>query len=590
MNNKKPPNLNTLIFISMMLILLAYMPFLAMGERSYLTIGDGLDGVHTYQKLEAQNIKTYGLFNNSFPQPVGGVPRFPYKLPGIGTVLFLLFNPFVADILNRFIISLVAFLGMLILLKHWLPENKREQEHKYLIAGVSLCFSLCGYWSYAGISVAGLPLIYYAFATSDRNFKLSVLIALFYAFYSSLALVGIFLLIVLAAIEIINIITRRGSIKRTAFIFILGLFYLVASIGLVMSILHPLFVSHRIEFDMVGKYPTVLESLRLAIRMFFTTLAHNKGYSTWIIILSLAAIIYVKLKKEKLSSSFKKVYLLYALLVVISFLFSTKWIVGFQKQIPLLGMLQLQRFYWLLIPLQYLIFFETLLIIQKTKFGKIFYVILLLQFGILVYNSHLDLIKVTMKRIIGRQVLNVNYQEFYSKSLFESINEYIGKPQSTYRIVSLGLPPAVALYNGFYTLDGYWSSGYPIEHKNEFGKAMEGELIKNKKLSNTYYNWGSPCYLFSDDIDKKIGYGEHAVPIIRKDSGIVIDNLSIDTNILQSMNCRYVFSSLPIQNHDEIGLKPENTFENDVSPYKIYLYSIIKNSNSEGMDELSANN
>ena len=42
-------------------------------------------------------------------------------------------------------------------------------------------------------------------------------------------------------------------------------------------------------------------------------------------------------------------------------------------------------------------------------------------------------------------------KEFYAEELFTEIKEHIGRPVEEYRVASVGLHPAIAQYNGFYT-------------------------------------------------------------------------------------------------------------------------------------------
>lgn len=44
-------------------------------------------------------------------------------------------------------------------------------------------------------------------------------------------------------------------------------------------------------------------------------------------------------------------------------------------------------------------------------------------------------------------------------------------------MISVGIYPAAAAYNGFHCLDGY-SNNYPLEYKHAFRQIMEGELDK----------------------------------------------------------------------------------------------------------------
>ena len=114
-----------------------------------------------------------------------------------------------------------------------------------------------------------------------------------------------------------------------------------------------------------------------------------------------------------------------------------------------------------------------------------------------------------------------------------------------------------------------------FEHKRKMRELMAAELDKNVFLEANYDGWGNKVTIYSDDIDKKIAYpGPWDIPIIKKDSNASIDDLSIQTDILRQMNCQYLFSALPIMNHDAIDLQYEKSFENVDSPYRVYLYSV----------------
>ncbi|MDQ0218917.1 hypothetical protein J2S21_002011 [Peribacillus cavernae] len=60
------------------------------------------------------------------------------------------------------------------------------------------------------------------------------------------------------------------------------------------------------------------------------------------------------------------------------------------------------------------------------------------------------LLAVFNEKIINQNNPSVN--EFYAEKLFQNIKEHIAQPQEDYRVVSIGIHPAIAQYNGFYTI------------------------------------------------------------------------------------------------------------------------------------------
>lgn len=567
------------IMIIVALVLLSpYVSFMIKGGDSFLSIFDGLDSNHVNLKVSADN---YHNLNDvsSFPQPVGGVPLHKDLIPSLQSLLFRTFSPLAADVINRIIISLVAFISMLLLLSQLNPKINSDKLEWLWAVGLSLAYALCRYWPYAGISVAGLPLVFYAYLRADRKTLISILLAMFYAWYSSLALVGMFLIAVLCILELIQLASHKGSMKRILLIISLAISYIFFNYAMVISVIDPLFVSHRAEFNLVATYPSVKEAAIFAWQTFMFNAGHNGGFPTLIIISYLLSGIALFIKTRKIPKLSLYFFAAYILLIIISFVFNNQLTVAYQQKIPVLSMLQLQRFYWLVLPIQYILFYYALKAIRGLGWKRLAIFILFLQVGLLFYKINYNT-KQMIKPLIGKSTPIPNYNEFYSQNLMREIRDYIDKPQNSYRVGSVGLYPAIALYNGFYTVDGYYSEGYPLEHKHKMAQVLEKELAKNETLWSTFHDWGSVCYLFSDDIDRKIGYnGGYAPPIIRKTDNVVIDDLQLNTSLLQEMNCQYIMSALQIKNAQNIGLSLERTFEREDSPYRIYLYKITATDN-----------
>src|SRR5699024_9806710 len=91
---------------------------------------------------------------------------------------------------------------------------------------------------------------------------------------------------------------------------------------------------------------------------------------------------------------------------------------------------------------------------------------------------------------------------------------YIGKETDTYKVGSAGLYPSIALYNGFYCIDGY-SNNYSLEYKHEFRKIIENELNKNESLKAYFDDWGNRCYLFSSEIPFQYYFTKDSQVVIR---------------------------------------------------------------------------
>jgi hypothetical protein len=156
--------------------------------------------------------------------------------------------------------------------------------------------------------------------------------------------------------------------------------------------------------------------------------------------------------------------------------------------------------------------------------------------------------------------------EFYSEELFEDIKTHIGLPQNDYRVVSIGIHPAIAQYNGFYTLDTY-NNFYPLTYKYEFRKIIEKELSKNKTIRTYFDEWGGRCYIFTAELGKRY--------MFKKNTKKTLKNLELNTEAFKKMGGSYIFSAVPIENALDNQLFLERTFESDLSAWKIYLYKAL---------------
>ena len=168
------------------------------------------------------------------------------------------------------------------------------------------------------------------------------------------------------------------------------------------------------------------------------------------------------------------------------------------------------------------------------------------------------------RRLTGQQDESMSYGRFFSEDLFQGIASYIDRPQSEYRVVSLGIHPAVSQYNGFYTLDGY-RPDYPLTHKHAFRRIIEKELAKSPKWQEYFDTWGSRCYVFSSELH---GY------MYTKDKLASVENLELNPTALREMGCEFVLSAVAIANAEDSDLELVGVFESDRSPWRIFLYQV----------------
>jgi hypothetical protein len=167
--------------------------------------------------------------------------------------------------------------------------------------------------------------------------------------------------------------------------------------------------------------------------------------------------------------------------------------------------------------------------------------------------------------IVYRVAEKPSVKQFYATTQFKEIEQYIGKPKNSYRVASIGIHPAIAQYNGFYTLDTY-NNFYPLSYKHEFRKIIAKELKKSPILEKYFDDWGGRCYIFVAELGKKYDF--------KKNSKVKIHHLQMNTSVFKQMGGQYILSAVPIINAEENGLELKKTFDQKDSAWRIYLYQV----------------
>jgi hypothetical protein len=156
----------------------------------------------------------------------------------------------------------------------------------------------------------------------------------------------------------------------------------------------------------------------------------------------------------------------------------------------------------------------------------------------------------------------LSYKSYYASGLFEKIKKYINRPQESYRVGCLDIEPAILLYNGFYTIDGYIPN-YPLEYKKKFYKVIGKALEESDYYKDIYVNWGSKCYLFDGD-----------QPWLLYNPKAPITRLHLDFDAFYDLGGRYLVSSHRIESNVTKKLEFLQDFTDDFTFWHIYLYRV----------------
>ncbi|MEO1438099.1 MAG: DUF6044 family protein, partial [Bacteroidota bacterium] len=136
------------------LLLLQFLPYLLLWDEAYIRIHDTLEGEWIWYHILFQSGELFNFSKEGvIEQVMNGLTRQAYHTGLSFHVLWIkLFGLYGGYIANYIVTHLVAFAGMILLLKtHFLP--KEEQQN--IVWGVALCFSWVPFYSAFGLTLAG---------------------------------------------------------------------------------------------------------------------------------------------------------------------------------------------------------------------------------------------------------------------------------------------------------------------------------------------------------------------------------------------------------------------------------------------------
>ncbi|MDU1845763.1 MAG: DUF6044 family protein [Niallia nealsonii] len=553
----------TFFYIAIVIVLLWVLPYFVLNEDAHMRVHDNLDSNLGWYEVMKDNGIAFSPLHTPVEQIMNGeFSRDTYYSEYYAMVfLFQLFPPVIAYGLSQAITHFVAFLGMYLLLKKYVM--KEEHKNAYLITiGVALAFSLTPYWPSGMLSILGMPLALWSMMNiknGERNWKDAAVLTII-PFFSTFVIGFFYFLAAMGMFWLYDSIkNRKGNWAFLIAIIYMIFIYLAIDYRLVFSMIAPLsdeltnrdvFYQSKLNF---------VQTLKLVVKNYVISHNQDRTIHQFIILpLTLHGLIIVLLKKTWKEN---KLYVgLHLLNIVLSTWYAFWFFEGWQplkEKFGILTSFNFARFHYLRPMIIYTLFALTLKMIWKNgHFGrKLVSVLIIGQLLILVPTNE--------------QIMYKNqpsYKEYFAEEQFADIKEFIGKPLDQYRVVSIGIHPNVAQYNGMYTLDSY-SNIYPLTYKLQFRKIIEPELNKNKALRNYYDDWGGRCYIFVDELGKYYQYS--------KQSDKEINHLQLNVEALKEMGGQYILSALPINNAEETNLEFMKDFESKESNWHIYLYKAM---------------
>lgn len=577
----------SLVYLGGLLLIIFYLiPYFMLGKQASFRITDFLDDEVIQYMLSGKYFFT--SFNTKVAEWFNGADKFAIQPP-----CFLLIWPFyfwsfykavmVSVILGEFF----AYTGMFLLV-----QKIFKGEYPAVTMTISFLFSILPFYPSYGLSSIGIPLVVWAFweVSEKKHIILAYMTICFWGLYSSLVWSGYFIIGFALVFAFFLFVKKRKRCGLRVFFgsLVLTVTYVFTFKDTIYGIFFSGVESHR---NTPGRVYVPARFKDTFVSLFKYGQYHAPSYHTYIMAGSLLVIIlvlfllYVSPRSRIVKNKWFLAATLWAgavIIAVFSAFYQSEAGYWLRGHLGVLQSVQLDRVYWLYPTIWYTeaavcmaIFYDLCKVyVRKPIACKALYCIEIV--GVLVFMVPYLIGKNTeyksnLFRIMGKDNGLVSYKEYYDEKLFAEIKDYIHLEPAQYRVVCLGLAPAVASANGLYTLDAY-STNYSLDYKMKFRKVIAAELDKNADLEWYFDSWGNRCYLFSAELGKNWD--------VNKEEPAYVSNWEINTQALKELTSEtnmktYILSAAEIRNATDIGLNCIKEFDQPDSYRHIYLYSIL---------------
>lgn len=514
MNSQHKSLEKSIFFSGLVIVALSAIPYLLLGTDSIVPYHDQLDG-----EVIAYLYQAKYLFNGSsiIPEFLNGAAKTALVPPApLAVFLFCFLPAFPAYMVLQLSGQLLAYTGMYLL-------SGEAVKLPWVKAAAALLYAFLPFLPVYGWSQYGIPLLLWcAYQLYHKRYRLFgyIYIAVF-AGMSSLVLCG-YVFLGIWALCLALLLFQKKLKDKLPFLCgfgILFMIYMAENLTLILQVLGigASFVSHKTEYHL-----TASPFGQGALNYFLYNGQHSAG-------------IFVR------------------------------------EHMQALGSFQLDRVLWMAPVLWYLLLALSLETIweYRNRLAWLKYPMLAVflgTMGFLCLKS--SLVKPCLQKVLQPGYDTISWSDYLALGVMEQVESFIleeeGLKKTEYKVASLGIDPAAALYHGFYCVDGY-SNNYDLEYKHRFRKVLAPELERNDYLREYYDGWGNRCYLFFAEIP---GYFN-----IQKGS-FWFQDLQIDTRALAELGCRYILSAAYIMNSEEenLVLLREEPFETADSYYRVYIY------------------
>jgi predicted membrane protein len=549
----------------LLVFLLYHAPTIFLGPAAFFNAFDSLDSFVVWYRLATQNAYAWAPPYETIEPFMGGVPKFTLvSTYNVYYWLNLLLPTFTAFQAYNIFISAVALLGMWLLCRRHLGINEPAS------AFLALSFAFTPFLPTWGLSIAGQPLLLFVILNirQGRPAIWNWLVLGAFPFTSNFQSAGVFILSAFGILIGYDVIQKR-PVKRLILAFaILLAVYLITKIDLIQNLIGGEgFVSHRME---MRRFPVSLGvCFKIFARYFLLGNVDVALSLHTFVLLPFVCLVYAAhvIRKKELPLALTGTVAIIVLICFYIAILNWEPVVGLRNSSDLLRMFSLERFHIFLQLLWHIAAAQALLLIVPKYQSRVLMVVATMQLAVcFAYQP------TYYERFVKKFVSIVpyhyifTYEDYYAERMFDNIKTAIGKPVESYRVASIGIPPAVAQYNGMWTIDGY-SSNYPLPYKHQFRNIIAAELEKNGNNRGFFDFWGSQSIVV---YDQGLPYFETHMTRGMAPSERPI---TLSHEALRKLRCDYILSAENIREPEKSGLRKLAIFRSAI--WHVNLYEVI---------------
>lgn len=594
----------TYFFLGLSMIIYYLLPLFQV--PLYVFSFDNLDSTIVWSKILAESGKIFASSDVIVPNIMQGLSRMTYGSEFHGLLwLFYFFDTEIAFRINAILVHVIAYISIWIFLSRYILS-----KHPLISLLVSIYFATLPFHLGAGLTTSLLPLYVYIFFNIkngvEKKYEWFLLILI--PFFADLVFLYIFVITFTFIWVIYEMFQNKKVYKRLLIaLFLVSITFIFVEYRLFYSmLLERTFISHRSEFSIYFN-KSFLDSYTLSLQFFLDGWSqHQRSLMMPILLPFIVLSMSILFFKQKLSAVESiVVWGIFSLFYVLNiwteefinrytlpglFLISILLLWKSKKNKDFLFLLLLQIILSLYYGFCYYDGFSALkdifpilnvFNISRAAFIQpfIWVVILGLTFKILIKKLKFTIIVLIF--IIGYQYLEsmdirnfqnfqkekmFTFQQYYAPTIFKEILKDINLPIEQFHVISYGLEPAIAEYNGLYTVDGY-STNYPLSYKQKFRTLQEKCLEDMPGNVALFDQWGSKLYLLCAP-------SEPDTYNFFIDRNITEIALTADISAMCKMNVDYLISANKIREDKDYALSLINHYESKDTLWKIWLYKL----------------